>query len=93
MSFFAALLHLLNFYAPALGVALILSTLAKQLWHQPLQATPWWRLVIPSSAVGVLVLTLGLLWAQRDGRVSTYACMLIGQSFGLSWQMLRNSKP
>jgi hypothetical protein len=78
--------------APALGVALILTSLSHVFWPQPSRFKSWWRQVIATSLVGVSVLTLGLLWEERDGRVSTYSAMLISQTCMLWWQLLRNPR-
>jgi hypothetical protein len=93
MNVFAALLHMLNFCTPALGVALILTGLSRTFWRKPLRSIPYLHQVILTSAVGVLVLALGLLLEERDGRVGIYIVMLIGQALILWWPIFRNPTP
>ncbi len=71
-----AVWHLLNFFAPAVGVGLIASTLAKVLWRRDLQAVRWARLALWASAVSALVLIAGLVVFGRDGKMATYAAMV-----------------
>ncbi len=68
--------HLLNFFAPAVGVGLIASGLAKLLWRRDLHAAPWARLALWAGAACALVLVAGLVVFGRDGKMATYAAMV-----------------
>jgi Flp pilus assembly protein TadB len=68
--------HLLNFFAPAVGVGLIASALAKLLWRRDLHATSWARLALWASAACALVLVAGLVVFGRDGKMATYAAVV-----------------
>ncbi len=68
--------HLLNFFAPAIGVGLTASALAKLLWRRDLHAAPWARLALWASAACALVLVAGLVVFGRDGKMATYAAMV-----------------
>lgn len=89
---FDALWHLVNFVAPALGVAALASALAKLLWRAALRSTPWWRLFYRAALGGAAALLLGLLLWQRDGRMATYALLVLAVALSLWWQLLRASR-
>jgi hypothetical protein len=77
--------HLLNFFAPALGVALITSGLAKLLWRRELSAVTWRRLALWSAMGAALALLAGLLVFGRDGRMATYALLVAVVAVTLWW--------
>ncbi len=79
-----ALWHLLNFVAPAAGVALFAAAAVKLLWRRELQSVRWQRLATCAAAAGALALLIGLLVFGRDGRIATYA-MLIGAAAAALW--------
>jgi hypothetical protein len=71
-----ALWHLLNFFAPALGVAALAAGFAKLLWRRELKAAGWLRLALWAAAGCALVLVAGLAVFGRDGKMATYAAMV-----------------
>ena len=77
--------HLVNFFAPALGVALIAAALAKLLWRHELAAASWWRLTAWGTSAGALALVGGLIVLGRDGRMVTYGALVLAVSLGLWW--------
>ena len=77
--------HLLNFVAPALGVAVLASALAKLLWRRELAAVPWRRLALWAAGVGVLVLVGGMVVFGRDGKMATYAALVVASALALWW--------
>jgi hypothetical protein len=77
--------HLLNFFAPALGVALITSGLAKLLWRGEMRGVAWRRLVLWTATGGALALLAGLLVFGRDGRMATYALLIVVVAVALWW--------
>lgn len=88
MTFLALLGHLANFVAPALVVAAVLwasqrmkKTAGTARWR------PWtqWSLL---AGAGVLVLLAGLLVFGRDGKMVTYAALVLVQG-SLVWWMRR----
>jgi hypothetical protein len=85
MSPLDGLWHLLNFLAPAIGVALISASLAKLLWRRELAAVSWRRLVGWSTAAGLLALLAGLLVFGRDGRIATYGALITASALALWW--------
>jgi len=87
----AAFWHLVNFVAPALGVAALASGLAKLIWRQSFRTTGWWQLFYPAALGGVLALVLGVLLWQRDGRMATYALLVFTVALSLWWRLQRGS--
>lgn len=77
--------HLLNFFAPALGVALITSGLAKLLWRRELGGVTWRRLVLWTAPLAALALLAGLVVFGRDGRMATYALLVAVVAVVLWW--------
>ena len=71
-----AIWHLLNFFAPAVGVALIAAGFAKLLWRRELKAASWRRLALWATAGCALVLVAGLVVFGHDGKMATYAAMV-----------------
>jgi hypothetical protein len=80
-----ALWHLANFFAPALGVALITTALAKLLWRHELAAVGWGRLLVWSAAAGAVALIGGLIAFGRDGRMATYGALVVSTALALWW--------
>jgi hypothetical protein len=72
-----ALWHLLNFFAPAVGVGLIAAGFAKLLWRRELAGARWLRLAGWASAGSALVLIAGLVVFGHDGKMATYAAMIV----------------
>ena len=69
--------HLLNFFAPALGVACIAAALAKLLWRSALRTVAWTRLALWATVACAAVLVGGLLLFGHDGKIATYAAMVV----------------
>jgi hypothetical protein len=78
-------LHLVNFFAPALGVALIAALLAKGLWRRELIGVAWHRLVAWASLAGALAMVAGVLAFGRDGKMVTYGLLVAATALGLWW--------
>jgi hypothetical protein len=88
MTAIAALGHVANFLAPALVVALMLSLLprlrwGKARWRGFIQDTLWLTLA------GVSVLLAGLIWFGRDGKMATYAALVVVQG-SAAWYLRRS---
>lgn len=84
MTFFALLGHLLNFIAPALAMALLLWGVPR-LWPKA-RASRWAarRELAAQVGLGLAVLLLGLLVFGRDGKMFTYAALVLAQA-SLAW--------
>lgn len=83
--------HLLNFVAPAVGVSLISTALAKLLWRRELRTVPFQLLFTWASAAGVAVLVAGLIVFERDGKMATYAALVLSTAVVLWWKGLRRA--
>ena len=85
MTFFSAVFHLMGLLAPALGVAVLLWL--GLLWRRgrrksggkPGRQLGWLVLV------GVAVLLVGLAYFGRDGKIATYAVLVLAQGT-LTWR-------
>lgn len=80
-----ALIHLVNLFLPALGVAAIASALTKLLWWRELRGVGWWRLAGWAAAAGCTVSLAGLVVLGRDGKMLTYAAMVSAIALALLW--------
>ncbi len=81
-----ALLHLINFLLPAVCVAAFAAGVAKLLWRRELAGVSWRRLFGPAAALGALALAVGLVVQGRDGRIGSYALLVLGCALGLWWR-------
>lgn len=77
--------HLLNFFSPAVGIGLIASLLTKLLWPVALKGVAWSRLAMWSMAYAALASIGGLLMFGRDGKMATYATMVVACALSLWW--------
>lgn len=77
--------HLLNLVAPAVGLGALAAGLAKLLWRRELASVPWHRLAGWGVAAALLALLGGLVISGRDGRMATYAAMVLANALALWW--------
>jgi NADH:ubiquinone oxidoreductase subunit 4 (subunit M) len=81
MSLLGLLDHLLNFIAPALVVGLLVAALAPLVMRQARPHHTWLTQAAINSVACGLTLLAGLLLFGRDGKMVTYAAMvLVGAS-------------
>lgn len=93
MSLLDALMHLLNFFGPAVGVGMMAALLAKILWFRELSQVRWQRLAawaVLSSAAALLV---GLLLIGRDGKMVSYGAMALSCALALWWAGWKSARP
>jgi len=69
--------HLLTFIAPAVFVALVLAGGARLLWRKKAHLLPWYHMASVNALLGILVLALGLVLTGQDGRMGTYAALVL----------------
>jgi hypothetical protein len=81
--------HLLNFFASAAGIGLFASLMAKLLWRHQLAGAAWWRLWLFASVGAAGVAIGGLVYFGRDGKMATYAGMVLACALGLWWAGFR----
>lgn len=89
MGFLDALDHALNFLLPALGMALLVPSLARLVWWKALKSAGWLRQVKWASAFNVLILIAGLVVTGHDGAMSTYLGLVLASALTVWWTGLR----
>jgi len=80
-----ALWHLLNFFAPAIGMGLLAPLIAKLVWRREFKAARWRRLVLWATVSSALVLVAALVVLRGDGKMLTYGAMVLACAFSLWW--------
>ena len=69
--------HLLNLVAPAVFVAVVLAVGARWMWRKKAHLLPWYWMASVNALLGVLVLALGVVLLGQDGRMATYATLVV----------------
>jgi hypothetical protein len=77
--------HLLNFFAPALGVGLLVPLLAKLVWRRELKGVPWRRLAAWTTGLSALTWVVALVVFGRDGRMASYGALVCASALSLWW--------
>lgn len=77
MTFPDLLNHLLNFVAPALVVGFLCALAGRLVQRKAAGAPAWWTVGAINSLVGLCVLAAGLVVFGRDGRMLTYAALVV----------------
>jgi hypothetical protein len=85
-----AVWHLLNFFAPAIGVGCLTPLLAKLFWRGSLHGSLL-RLAAWTSLGGALGLIAALALFGSDGRMAGYGLVVLGAAVALWWAGLRRS--
>jgi ABC-type branched-subunit amino acid transport system permease subunit len=91
MSLSEAFWHVFEFVYPALAMGSLCAAGAKVLWRRELSGTPWWRLAVAVALAGIAVMIVGLSVFGRDGRMLTYAALVIVSAVVLWFAGLRAS--
>lgn len=81
--------HLLNFVAPAAALALLLTLAGGWIGPQGRSAMVAWRRFAILFAVGVAVMAAGLVLWGRDGKMLTYAALVLGCA-STQWALSRS---
>ena len=81
--------HLLNFAAPALAVGLVLAFLAPVFMKNKALARTRSAQAAINFVVGVLALLAGLLFFGRDGKMASYAVLVLASAASQCWAMRR----
>lgn len=89
MGLFNALNHALNFFLPALALALLVPTLARLVWRSALKGGTWAEQVKWSAVANAGVLILGLVLTGQDGSMVTYAGLVLVSALVVWWTGLR----
>ena len=80
-----ALIHILNFFMPALGLALLVPTLVRMFWFKKLRGVSWALMAKRVALVGSAVLVAGLVALGRDGAMLTYAALVLASALAVWW--------
>ena len=87
--------HLLNFIAPAAVVALLLLLLARLSFGLFKSKRPtaqvWWAQAAIIFVAGVVILAAGLISFGHDGKMLTYAALVLGAAL-CQWVLIRGWK-
>jgi glucose-6-phosphate-specific signal transduction histidine kinase len=67
------------------GLGLLAPALAKAFWRRELKAVRWVRLSLWSILTCAAVLVAGLVVFGRDGKIATYAAMVVACALTLWW--------
>lgn len=70
-------IHLLSFAAPAFGVALLVSLAGRFIGGAEARRRAWWVSFVTNFLAGLAVLAAGLAWFGRDGKMATYAILVL----------------
>lgn len=84
--------HLANFFAPALMLGAMASTTARLLWRREFAAGRGLRLWAGSSCAAALASVTGLLVFGHDGKMLTYAAMVLAFATVLGWARIRDDR-
>lgn len=70
-------MHLLSFLAPALGVGFLVALAGPLLAGRQASFRRWWAQAAINSVAGALVLAAGLWWWGVDGKMASYAALVV----------------
>ena len=77
--------HLLNLLAPGACLGLIAAAGAKGVWRRDLAGVAYARLACWGVGAATAALLAGLVITGRDGRMATYAAMVLACAAALGW--------
>ena len=77
MGYLDLTIHLLSFAAPAVGVALLLAFAGRWVGGPEARRHPWWVAFLADFLAGLAVLGAGLWLFGRDGKMATYALLVL----------------
>lgn len=91
MDFSDILTHLLNFLAPALAVAGLVTIVTRILTRNRAAGHSLWFQVAINSIAGVIALAFGLWFFGRDGKMASYAALVLSCA-SCQWLMQKGWK-
>ncbi len=81
-----ALWHLANLFAVPVLMGALAAALAKGLWRHELAGVAYAPLAGWATAANAAVVVAGLVILGRDGRIATYAAMVLACAVTLWWR-------
>ena len=88
----AALWQIANFFAPAWVMGGVAAATTRFIWRRELVRTSLLRLWLCASGATALVSIAGLIVFEHDGRMLTYAAMVVACAAALWWAGFRAGK-
>jgi hypothetical protein len=85
MDFFNILNHLLNFMAPAVAVGFLTALTARFFMEKVAVSHTVPAQAAINSIAGVVALTAGLVFFGRDGKMASYAAMVLAIATAQAW--------
>ena len=82
------IVHLLNFAAPALFIALLVTLVARVLVKKQAVSLVWYAQAAINYIVCLVMTLAGLWYFGRDGTIASYTAMVLGCATS-QWWMLR----
>ena len=82
------IVHLLNFAAPAVFIALLVTLIARVLVRKQAVALVWYAQAAINLVVCLILMLAGLWYFGRDGAIASYTAMVLGCATS-QWWMLR----
>ena len=86
MGTFDFILHLLNFFAPALGVAVLLTAASRLLIRRSNRSVAFWHQCAFNFVAGSIALAVALVLFGRDGKMLAYAALTLATASSEWWQ-------
>ncbi len=83
-----ALNHVLNFLAPAAALSVLLCLAGRVFWRKSPVTQAWWAQIAINFVLGSGVLLAGLWGGGRDGKMLTYAALVLACASS-QWCLLR----
>ncbi len=84
--------HLMNFCAPAVGIGGFSAALARLVWRADLGRRRFLSLWAWAGSAAMLAQIAGLVIFERDGRMATYAAMVLACAVAIWWAGFRAAK-
>jgi hypothetical protein len=78
--------HLINLFLPALGLGALAAAAARLIWRRELAGQSWRHLAAPAMTACAVVALAGLIVWGRDGKMATYAAMVVACAVSLWWR-------
>ena len=82
--------HLTNFFAPALVLGALATMAAKLIWRREIGPMGGLRLWVWASGAAAIASVVGLVVFGQDGRMATYAGMVLACAAALWWLGFRD---
>jgi hypothetical protein len=77
--------HVVHLVLPGVLTGMVAAGISKLLWRSELRQVPWLHLTAWASSAGVLSLIGGLMVFGQDGRMATYALLVLSTAIALAW--------